>query len=72
MQWPINLQIISIKTYSCNNASRAAELHSQYLTRRREYQGLPLTEDSFSVSGVAYSWIRSYLDGRTQFVRMGS
>ena len=27
---------------------------------------------SFGVSGVAYSWIRFYLDGRTQFVRMGS
>ena len=33
------------KTYSCNNASRAAELYSQYLTRRHEYQGLPLPED---------------------------
>jgi len=33
------------KTYSCNNASRAAELHSQYLIKTREYQGLPLTED---------------------------
>jgi len=27
---------------------------------------------SFGVLGVAYSWIRSYLDGRAQSVRMGS
>ena len=33
------------KTYSCNTASRAAELHSQNLYRRHEYQGLPLTEN---------------------------
>jgi len=27
---------------------------------------------SFGISDVAYSWIRSYLDGRTQSVRMSS
>ena len=31
--------------YSCNSSSRAAELYSEHLSKRHNYQGLPLTEN---------------------------
>jgi len=41
------------KAYSCNNVSHAAELRSEYLTKRRDCQAIPLIEHDVDVELVS-------------------
>ena len=59
------------KAYSCNNATRAAELNDEYIDTRATYQGLPLTE-SFDVETISVAMAKLKLGKAPDLDRLTS